>query len=194
MKIIPLSENRYRSISRKSSLLSAQQNPVILDEQCHSGNSKLGDLCRIDIVSNPTIEYYDELNNIDGTKPVIERRTNAPNHMNSNTVCDIDTGRENNCSATIESENSIQRRPKIERHSSVETILRQSGSLVSWPAINLNSLIQQTIIRCTDTMNGKQKLETSTIPQTSSKNDEITDINVSAPLDSDLCGGNEIIL
>lgn len=124
VKIIPLSENRNQSTMRKSSLLSAQQNPIILDEQCHSGNDKRGDLCRIDIVSNPTLEHYDQVNNINGEmKSVIERRTNASNHTNSNYVCDIDTGVANNCSATMESENNIHRRPKTERNSSVETIL-----------------------------------------------------------------------
>lgn len=123
MQIIPLSENRNRSTSRKSSLLSAQQNPIIIDEHCHSGNGKRGDLCRIDIVSNSQMEHYDKLHNIDGMRSVIERRPNAPNHTNSNTICDIDTGRENNCLATMESENSFQRRSKTERNSSVETIL-----------------------------------------------------------------------
>lgn len=121
VKIIPLSENRNQSTMRKSSLLSAQQNPIILDDQRHSGNDKRGDLCRIDIVSNPTVEHYDQVNG--QVKSVIERRTNASYQTNSNSVCDIDTGVANNCLATMESENSIQRRPKTERNSSVETIL-----------------------------------------------------------------------
>lgn len=123
MKIIPLSENPNRSTSRKSSLLSAQQNPIIIDEQRHSDNDKREGLCRIDIVSHLAMEHYDELNNRDGTKSAIELRTNAPNHINSNTVCDIDTGKENNCSVTMECGNSTQLRPKTERNSSVETIL-----------------------------------------------------------------------
>lgn len=124
MKIIPLSENRNGPTSRKLSLLSAQQNPIILDEHRHLRNDKRGDSCEIDIVSNPTVEHYNEITERINSDTVVEWRTNSPSHTQSNTVFEIDMDKEtNNRSAAMGPENRIQRRSKSERDSSVETIL-----------------------------------------------------------------------
>lgn len=67
--------------------------------------------------------------------------------------------------------------------------LWHGASLVVWPAVDLNSLIQQTIIRCTDTCDGKQNIQTATVDATS----DFIEYNnfVMCPR---LRGSNEIIL
>lgn len=75
----------------------------------------------------------------------------------------------------------------------LNTVLWQSGTLATWPAIDLNVLIQQTITRCTNTLNGKQKIRTAVCKHTESV-DSNNSVNLYPRIDTLLANSKEIIL
>lgn len=75
----------------------------------------------------------------------------------------------------------------------VNTVLWQSGTLATWPAIDLNVLIQQTITRCINTLNGKQKIRTAVCKHTESM-DSNNSVIVYPRIDTLLANSKEIIL
>lgn len=74
----------------------------------------------------------------------------------------------------------------------IKTVLWQSGTLATWPAIDLNQLIQQTITTCTNTLNGKQKIKTTVRKQTDSV--DSNSVVIYPRFDTLLSGSKEIIL
>lgn len=75
----------------------------------------------------------------------------------------------------------------------VNTVLWRSGTLATWPAIDLNVLIQQTITRCTNPLNGKQKIKTAICKHTDSV-DSNNSLNAYPRIETLLANSKEIIL
>lgn len=81
----------------------------------------------------------------------------------------------------------------VDKDVHVNAVLWRSGTLATWPAIDLNVLIQQTITRCTNTLNGKQKIKTAVCKQTESV-DSNNSVVIYSRIDTLLANSKEIIL
>lgn len=91
-------------------------------------------------------------------------------------------------------ENDVQLRHANENDEITKTALWQSGTLGTWPAIDLNQLIQQTITRCTNTASGKQKIKTTTVRKQTDSVDSCNSVVIYPRFETLLSGSKEIIL
>lgn len=119
---------------------------------------------KIEIVLNPTDQHVIKCN---GNKTMA---ADAPLHTDEETEDDND-----------------------EKDVHVNAVLWRSGTLATWPAIDLNVLIQQTITRCTNPLNGKQKIKTAVCKHTDSV-DSNNSVNAYPRIDRLLTNSKEIIL
>lgn len=98
-----------------------------------------------------------------------------------------------NCNGDTIPADAPLRQGDDDRDAHIKTVLWRSGTLASWPAIDLNVLIQQTITRCTNTLNGKQKIKTTVRKQTESV-DSSNSVIIYPRFDTLLSNSKEIIL
>lgn len=138
-KHIPLNEPQIQSTSRKLSLLSAQQNPILLDDKQpnHSiENNHRDSSYKIDIVTNPTDEHlFSKTIDIHPVKLETFEHNQHGNRLNKlgsqrdasveitmNENGENDTPN-NNEESSLSRNNSIRRRQKNEKDPNVETVL-----------------------------------------------------------------------